>query len=145
MITARIIAPENVAITDGTFRVKVNVDYTFGKTAHGVAVISFKRYYNQVVFKKTLNIGSSDGIFEVNIEKDLGITSEDRVEINLVFTDKMSDKKTKASANIKFEIFSTVLNLEFPQHFKSNQLIPFTVSVIRHDGIPVRCKTIDQE
>lgn len=105
---------------------------------HGVAVVSFKRFTNQVIFRKTLDIGSSNGIFEVNIAMDLGITSEESVDIDLEFTDSMSDKTINTSAFTMIKNISTVLSLEVAQTFKPNQLLTFAIAATRYDGIPVR-------
>lgn len=137
LFTANIVVPEFIAITDGTFPVRVVVDYTFGRTMHGVALVSFKRFSTQVIFEKTINIGSSTGIFEVSIAKDLGITSEEDVNIELEFTDIMSDKKISASAITMIRNISTVLSLDFARTFKRNQIMPLTIVAIRYDGTPV--------
>lgn len=137
MFTANVIVPEFVAITDGSFPVRVIVDYTFGKTMHGVAVVSFKRFSTQVIFEKTLDIGTSNGIFEVSIAHDLGITQEESVDIDLLFTDNMSEKKITASAYTLIRNVSIHLSLEVAETFRRGQLLPFVISASRYDGAPV--------
>lgn len=137
MFTANVVVSEFVAIADGSFPVRVTVDYTFGKTMHGLAVVSFKRFSRQVVFEKTLELGTNNGLFEVSIANDLGITREESVDIDLVFIDSMSDKKINASAYTMIRNISTHLSLDIPQTFKRDQLLSFVISASRFDGTPV--------
>lgn len=137
MFTANIAVPEYVAITDGSFPVRVNIDYTFGRTMHGVAVVRFKRFSHLVIFEKTLVIGRESGIFDVDIANDLGVDGEESIDIVLDFTDSMSDKKINACAFTTIRNLSTVLTLEALESFKRDQTFEIKISAMRYDGAPV--------
>lgn len=120
-----------------SFPVKVNVEYSFGKTMTGVAVVQFKRYERFIVFEHNLTLGRDSGIFKVNIAKDLLINSEERVGIHLVFTDSMSNRKINATAFVNIRSVSTILKITGDDSFKSTRPYKYQLSAVRHDGTPV--------
>lgn len=137
MFYANIVVPQHVALTDGTFPVKVEIDYAFGKSMQGVAVVKFLRFSHMVMFEKRIIIGSESGTFNVNIASNLGVTSEELVDIQLDFTDSMSNKMINASAYTIIKNISTVLGIEASETFKRDQLLEFAITAIRYDGEPV--------
>lgn len=126
-----------------SFTVKVNVDYTFGKSMQGRAVVRFSKL-GTVVYTRTLTLGSEYGFFSVDIENDLKIlktgVDEEVVSIQLVFTDSLSAKVIRAQTQTTIRRLETVLNVIAPRTFKANQVYKFEITATRYDGIPVRRK-----
>lgn len=116
---------------------KVNVEYSFGKTMTGTALVEFKRYERFIVFKQPLTLGRDSGIFKVNIAKDLLINSEERVGIHLVFTESMSNKKINATAFVNIRSVSTILKIKGDDSFRSTRPYKYQLTAVRHDGAPV--------
>lgn len=124
---------------------QINVDYAFGKTMHGVAVVKFIRFGQLAIFEKTVTIGNEIGLFDVNIASNLGITSDETVDIELVFTDAMSDKKINATAATRLRKISTILELEASDTFKRNVDYNFVITAKGYDGTPVENAAITVE
>lgn len=137
LFTANIEVQPYVAFSDESFQVKISVDYTFGKSMHGEAKVRFIRFGFYVVFEKVLRLGSESGTFDVNIMNDLGIASEELVEIALDFTDAMSHKMIHATSSTIIQKISTVLSLEAPERFKQRENFIFKIEARRYDGSPV--------
>lgn len=124
---------------------RINVDYAFGKTMHGEAVVKFIRFGQLAIFQKTLTIGNEIGLFDVNISSNLGITSDETVDIELQFTDAMSDKVINATAATRLRRIATILELKASETFKRNVDYNVVISARGYDGSPVENKDVTVE
>lgn len=117
---------------------KISVDYKFGKTTHGVAVVTFKRFSTLKIFEKVITIGSQNGTFDVDISHNLGVSRDEQIDMILDYTDSSSDKKVSAVAYTLIKKLSAVLSIDASESFKSDQ--PYGFEVIAKDlkGHPVR-------
>lgn len=115
----------------------VTVDYAFGRTMNGVAVVKFKRFSQLVVFEKTIRIGTDNAIFTVHITNDLGVSREELIDIDLEFTDAMTNKKINATSFTHLKSISNTLEFIAAAQFKRNQQFDFTIAAKRYDGAPV--------
>lgn len=126
-----------LSIFKSRFTVRVNVDYTFGKAANGVAYVSFAKSNGRVIFSKILNLGTDSGIFEVDILRDLGSTADNLFIIMLEFIDGNSGKISTASTRTRIQTLSTTVQLIAPATFRAKQQYKFQVVAKRFDGLPV--------
>lgn len=137
LFTAELIVPEYVAISDGSFPVTVKVDYTFGKTMRGRAVVTFFRFSSMPIYERTITLGTDSNVFRVDIARDLGIVGEEQVDILLDFTDAMTDTKLDAIAYTIVRTISTVLEVDAPERFRRDQIFEFDIIAMRYDNKPV--------
>ena len=119
----------------------MDVDYAFGKSMHGVALVKFFRFTSLLIFERTVEIGMEIASFEVDILRELGVVMEETIDIELEFTDSMSDKKINATASLIIKNISTVLKLVAPTSFKSESSFKFQVVAKRYDGASVSITT----
>lgn len=120
-----------------SFPVRISVEYAFGKSMVGVAVVKFKRFSQMVVLEKTIRLGSDKPIFSVDITNDLGVTREELIDIDLEFTDAMTNRKINATSFTNIKSISTTLDILASDNFKRNQAFDFTIAAKLYDNAPV--------
>jgi hypothetical protein len=104
---------------------------------HGIAVVKFLRYSSLEVYSKTLRLGMENGVFDINIASDLGVTKEEEIDILLEFTDAMSDKVINMEAKTTIKTHSAILKVHADETFRQNRDFSFNVYAKRFDGSPV--------
>lgn len=113
------------------------VEYSFGKTMHGLALVKFFRFKFLNIFERYVQIGHELPQFEVDILKDLGVMNEETIDIELEFTDDMSGKKVSATASTVIKTQTTELSVVASESFKIRESLKFEVVAKLYNGTPV--------
>ena len=145
--SVNLVVPNQVYISDTKFPVKISAQYTFGKPVKGQAVISFSRYYWRPyliwpIFTKTISITTTSVTFDVDIGRDLGITSDEILSVSVVFTEALTGKTSSSSGSISFSQFAYEIVFTGPNTFTPNANYNYQLSLRKNDGKPVRKKII---
>lgn len=117
-----------------SFTVSVSVDYAFGKTMRGTAVVSFYRFRQLKFFERIIHLGKEVPHFAVDILNDLGIRNEETVDIELEFTDSLSDLKVTATTSTVIQEISKSLYVNAAETFRRSSILNFEVLARRFDG-----------
>lgn len=117
-----------------SFTVSVSVDYAFGKTMRGTAVVSFYRFRQLKFFERTIHLGKEVPHFVVDILNDLGIRHEETVDIELEFTDSLSDLKVTAAASTTVKEVTKSLYVNAAETFRRSSTLNFEVLARKFDG-----------
>lgn len=136
--------PSKVAMTDGSFPVKVTAEYTFGQSVQGVALVRFtlwQWYGSSVLYERSVNINSASETFEVDIVDDLKLTEiyyDQNVDIEVEFTETITRKTVRGSSSITIVQYPYTAIFTGDDFFSPNTLYDFKLTLRKFDGTPVR-------
>lgn len=160
-------APSQVAFSDSKFGVKITPEYTYGQIVEGVAVVTFSRVIYRffggpialiarpigpifggpsttVLYTRTIDINSQSVSFQVDIEKDLGITQAtyDNVQVKVDFTEKVTKKVVSANTNIQIVPYAYSISFTddgtINSAYEPNTELKLKLSIAKSDGTPVK-------
>lgn len=104
---------------------------------------------NIVLYTRTLNINSTSQTFNVDIQKDLGITqgNYENVIVTVEFTEQVTQKTASATANV--DIVPYTYSIVFTDDegdsnyygYLPNSVLNLTLSMAKSDGTPVKLVT----
>lgn len=148
--SVKVSVPNNVAISDNTFTVKIEAQYTFGKPVQGIAIVKFFTstwsgwsYSQELLYERTVTILSESDSFDVSLIDDLGLASsgDQTIDIQVEFTESLTKKVTEASASLFVSQFAFEAVFTGAYTFVQNSIYTCTLSLRSFDGRPAPAGT----
>lgn len=137
--------PEQAAISDSSFYIKITPVYTFGKSVEGDAVVAISSQYQwwrgsqaTILYTRTIHIKSGSETIEVRIKDDLGISSGNLnsyyLTISVIFTSTLTKAVTDGTSYISIVPFAYSMVFTGENEFKPNTNYSVTISLRKFDG-----------
>lgn len=120
-----------------SFPVKITAEYTFGKAVQGSALVKFMRG-SQIVYQRTVAVELAGAAFDVNINQDLGIQTQQSINIEVLFTEGATKKVSSATTTTTITKYQYSVGYASDYYnFVQNTPFNFKLAVRKFEGTSV--------